>query len=103
VVSNEPGLYLTNQYGIRIENLCLIKEVMLSDESLTGHGPFLGFEDLTMVPYARHLINIDELSPQEIQWIDDYHQQIYNLLKDDLPTETHQWLRRATQSLTSNK
>lgn len=103
VVSNEPGLYFPEKYGIRIENLCLIKETIPSDESPTGHGPFLGFEDLTMVPYARNLMKLDELRQQEIQWIDDYHQHIYNLLRDDLPPETHQWLRRATQSLTSNK
>src|SRR3990167_4231183 len=56
VVSNEPGLYLTNQYGIRIENLCVVREVYSTEKSITGHGPFYGFDDLTLVPYALNLI-----------------------------------------------
>ncbi len=99
IVSNEPGVYLKGQFGIRIENLCLIKEVATVADSKTGHGPFYSMEDLTKVPYARNLINKDELSPQEIAWIDEYHQEIFELLKDDLSEEVRLWLEAACKPL----
>lgn len=99
IVSNEPGVYLTNQYGIRIENLCLVIEKFKVDDSTTGHGPFYGFEDLTLVPYCKKLINPQELSNQEVQQINDYHKQIYLALKDLLTNELHVWLKQATAPL----
>ena len=91
IVSNEPGVYFPNQYGIRIENLCLVKKQ-------ADH--FYQFEDLTVVPYARKLINIGELSATEIHWIDQYHQHVYDLLKNDLPEDVRKWLEQATRPLT---
>ncbi|PMB54935.1 aminopeptidase P family protein [Coxiella endosymbiont of Rhipicephalus microplus] len=100
IVSNEPGIYMTNQYGIRIENLCLVTEKFKVHDSMTGHGPFYGFEDLTLVPYCRKLINTAELSKQEIQQINDYHQKIYLVLRDLLQNkELHEWLHQATEPL----
>lgn len=99
IVSNEPGLYFTGKYGIRIENLCEIVEKVPAEKSLTGSGPFYGMEDLTMVPYARNLIDKTLLSSQEIAWINDYHQAIYALLQKDLSSEEVAWLHEATQPL----
>lgn len=99
IVSNEPGLYFTGKYGIRIENLCEIVEKVSADKSASGNGPFYGMEDLTMVPYARNLIDKALLSQAEIAWINDYHQAIYDLLKDDLTNEVRAWLKTATAPL----
>ena len=101
IISNEPGVYMTNQYGIRIENLCLVTEKFKANESMTNHGPFYGFEDLTLVPYCRKLINLSDLTKQEIQQINDYHQQIYFTLKDLLShnNKLNDWLCRATMPL----
>src|SRR3990167_91923 len=99
IVSNEPGLYLTGQYGIRIENVCEIVEKIAADESRSGNGPFYGLADLTMVPYARKLIDIHLLAPQEIQWINDYHHDIYHFIVEDLPSEVREWLKEATAPL----
>ena len=97
IVSNEPGVYLTHKYGIRIENLCLVIEKFTVSDSMTGHGPFYGFEDLTLVPYCRKLINTELLSSKEIQQIDKYHHQIYQTLSDLLPAnELDSWLVDAT-------
>ena len=96
IVSNEPGVYFADQYGIRIENLCLIIEAL---PEVGGNGPFYTFEDLTKVPYARNLIDKNLLSTQEIQWIDDYHRQIYELLCDDLNSDQRTWLALATAPL----
>ena len=99
IVSNEPGIYITNQYGIRIENLCLVTEKFTVNDSMTNHGPFYGFEDLTLVPYYRKLINLSDLTKQEIQQVNDYHQQIYLTLKELLSNnnnELNDWLCQAT-------
>ena len=100
IVSNEPGIYMINQYGIRIENLCLVTEKFKVKDSMTSHGPFYGFEDLTLVPYCQKLINLPDLSKQEIQQVNDYHQQIYLILKNLLPNnELHDWLHQATEPI----
>lgn len=93
IVSNEPGVYFAEQYGIRIENLCAIIEV--SPET-SGQSPFYTFEDLTKVPYALNLIDQSLLTPSEIAWINHYHQQIYELLCDDLNDDQRTWLALAT-------
>lgn len=96
IVSNEPGVYFAEQYGIRIENLCLIIEAL---PEIAGNGPFYTFEDLTKVPYARNLIDKNLLSTEEIAWVDHYHQQVYELLCDDLTPDQRTWLALATAPL----
>ena len=91
IVSNEPGVYFPGKYGIRIENLVLIKEVF--------DGNYLAFEDLTKVPYARKLIDVSLLNHDEILAINNYHQEVFDLLHKDLPAEVAQWLRDATKPL----
>ncbi|MDO8953392.1 MAG: aminopeptidase P family protein [Gammaproteobacteria bacterium] len=99
IVSNEPGLYISGQYGIRIENLCFIKQVFSQQESLSGHGPFFGFETVTLVPYNRKLINKADLSAQEVEWIDAYHQHIYDTIAPKLEASAADWLKAATRPL----
>lgn len=100
VLSNEPGFYLKDQYGIRIENLCLVTEKFKPKDSLSGHGPFYQFEDLTLVPYCRRLINKADLTAQEIQWINDYHQEVYKTLSKRLSSEeVKKWLAAETAPL----
>jgi len=92
IVSNEPGLYFEGHYGIRIENVCLLQPHQ--------HDPcFLQLTDLTLVPYARKLIDLHLLSQKEISWIDQYHQLIYKRLNSDLPEPLQQWLLEATKPL----
>ncbi|QHG92401.1 aminopeptidase P family protein [Coxiella endosymbiont of Amblyomma sculptum] len=101
IVSNEPGVYIENQYGIRIENLCLVTEQFKVNNSPTGHGPFYRFEDLTLVPYCRKLINLPDLTKQEMNQINNYHRRIYLALKDLLSTnnELAHWLHQETSPL----
>jgi Xaa-Pro aminopeptidase len=99
VVSNEPGLYFSGKYGIRIENLCEIIEKIAVKNSLTENGPFYSMADLTLVPYARKLIDVSLLSAQEIEWVNQYHQKIYDLLAKDLPNEVCEWLKLETKPL----
>ncbi len=100
ILSNEPGVYLADKFGIRIENLCLVTQKYTVLDSQTGHGPFYELNDLTLVPHCRKLINTAELSPDEIQWVNDYHQRVYDTLIDQLPTdELREWLTDATKPL----
>lgn len=94
IVSNEPGLYLTGQYGIRIENLILCVESDVKD--LEGK-PYLGFHTLSLFPYDLDLIDGSLLSVSEKAWIKDYHQRVFEELKPGLSPEEVKWLERQCQ------
>jgi Xaa-Pro aminopeptidase len=99
VLSNEPGYYHVGAFGIRIENIFMVKEVK-TPHSFEDH-PYLGFEHVTMVPYCRKLINETLLSQREKRWINDYHADIYAKTKclfEDDPLAL-EWLKRETELL----
>lgn len=85
ITSNEPGVYLEGKFGIRIENLILCVE---------RNNGFLGFEPLTLVPYDKELINIDELSKEEKSILSDYNKKVYETLKPFLSVEEKEWLKQ---------
>ena len=88
ITSNEPGLYLAGEYGIRIENLILTVQ-----EKTTEFGDFYAFETLTLCPIDTSLIDYSFLSHEEIDWLNDYHKKVYNDLSPLLSTEEAEWLR----------
>jgi Xaa-Pro aminopeptidase len=96
IVSNEPGYYRDEAFGIRCENLEVVCEV----EEPGFDRPMLGFEALTLVPFDRRLIDKALLSPDERAWIDAYHRrvaaEIAPLLED---AADRAWLEAATQAL----
>ncbi len=71
VLSNEPGIYREGEYGIRTENLMVCVE-----KQITPFGKFMGFETLTLFPIDIRMITIELLSNREIQWMNEYHQQV---------------------------
>lgn len=96
ILSNEPGVYLAGRFGIRIENLVYVKKALLTEKEF---GDFYTFEDLTLVPYARNLIDITLLSPIEIAQIDAYHTRILEELSASLEVEALKWLIETTRVL----
>lgn len=74
ILSNEPGAYFPGEFGIRIENLCYVKQ--RNQESPTGHGPFYCFEDLTLIPYEYKLIETWMLTYTEKRTINNYYSRI---------------------------
>ncbi|WP_298283413.1 aminopeptidase P family protein [Acidocella sp.] len=91
ILSNEPGYYLPGAYGIRLENLLLVREA-----SLPGAAqPFLGFETLTQVPFARELIAPGLLTPEARAWLNAYHAGVLGRLGPHLDEPTRGWLRAA--------
>ena len=94
IISDEPGLYRTNAYGIRIENLVLVVE----DEK-TEFGDFLCFETLTLFPYDRSLIELSMLTEDEINWINSYQKKVLEKLSLYLNEEEKIWLQKKCASL----
>lgn len=96
IVSNEPGFYKEGAYGIRIENL---QYVTPPEEIEGGERAMLGFECLTFAPLARDLIKTDILTPQERDWVDDYHQRVLAEISPQVDGEVAKWLKAACQPL----
>jgi len=98
ILSNEPGYYKADAYGIRIENLVLVREAA----PVAGAEKALNtFETLTLAPIERRLIDRRLLTPEEIGWLDAYHARVAETLSDDLDSATAAWLDAATRPLTA--
>jgi len=93
IVSNEPGFYKQGEFGIRIENLQVVTK---ATEIAGGERPMLGFEFLTLAPIDRRLIKRDLLDQVEINWLNQYHQQVYEKLAADLSEQVANWLQKVT-------
>ncbi len=94
IVTNEPGVYLPHQLGIRIEN-----ELLVAKGEKNFYGQFLYFEDVTYCPYDLEAVDLKYLSDEEIGWLNDYHQNVYRTLAPHLNREEQKWLRNATRKV----
>lgn len=94
VMSDEPAMYRTGEYGIRTENMILIRE-----DSETEYGKFLGFDTLTLCYIDTKLIVVPMLSAREHTWINKYHQMVYDLLSPHLNEEEKAWLKEKTAEI----
>jgi len=92
ILSNEPGFYKQNDFGIRIENLLLIHEAKTIDG---GERPMMGFETLTLCPIERRLIDTKLLTRDELHWLDAYHARVLKEVGDHLSGAELDWLKRA--------
>ncbi|MBP9741996.1 MAG: aminopeptidase P family protein [Burkholderiales bacterium] len=92
IVSNEPGVYISGQYGIRIENLCLVTEDQNPLAQASEYGEFHKFETLTLVPYCSALIDKSILSPVEIKQIQEYYKLIKLNVSHLLDAAARNWL-----------
>ena len=90
IISNEPGYYKQDEYGIRIENLVLVIEKPVAG----GDKETLGFETLTYVPIDKRLIDAKMLSDRELKWLNDYHAEVLALIGPQLEGEDKAWLER---------
>ena len=96
ILSNEPGFYKADAYGIRIENLMVVTAPSLVEG---GERPMLGFETLTLAPIDRRLIVLDLLTREERDWLDAYHARVRENASAALDEETRAWLEQATAPL----
>ncbi len=96
IVSNEPGYYKTDAYGIRIENLVTV----VPCETVEGaERPLLAFETLTLAPIDRALIARALLTESEIAWVDTYHRRVRDSLMAKMDAQSSGWLDEATRPL----
>ena len=91
-VTDEPGLYLSGKFGVRIENTLLIKGYQT-----TEFGKFLQMESLTLCPIDLTPVDFSMLQPEEIEWLDTYHRDVFEKLSPYLEGEDLEWLREATR------
>ncbi len=87
ILSNEPGLYLEGEYGIRTENLIAVEPF-----ETTRFGDFYRFETLTLFPYDTSLIEKEIMTPEETEWVNAYHRKVYAELSPLLDNEEQKWL-----------
>ncbi|MFV0472478.1 MAG: aminopeptidase P family N-terminal domain-containing protein [Paludibacteraceae bacterium] len=94
ILSNEPGLYRTGEYGIRIENLVHIISAEKSE-----FGQFLKFETLTLFPIDTMLVDKKMLTDKEIKWLNNYHDNVYKKLAPHLTKKECKWLEKMTKAI----
>jgi len=93
IISNEPGYYKANGYGIRTENMVLVVE------SEVGDGKFLELETLTLCPIDLRLIDESLLLPHERDWLNAYHKRVFREIGPSLKGEVKGWLKEATRAI----
>jgi Xaa-Pro aminopeptidase len=90
ILSNEPGYYKEGEYGIRIENIIVVKEDTKNR---------LKFENISWAPIDRELIDSKMLNKEELNWINDYHQRVFEKISGFLTLEEKNWLLDVTKPL----
>lgn len=94
VISNEPGYYEAGKFGIRHENLVLVRA-----GETTDYGQFMYLEPLTMAPFDRDAIDVSLLTEAELAQLNGYHRLVYDTVSPLLPAEEQAWLAAATAPL----
>ena len=96
IVSNEPGFYKIDGYGIRTENLQFVTPATPSEG---GERPMLGFETLTLAPIDHRLIVVEMLTESERAWLNDYHAKVLAEIGPRVEADVRAWLEAATAPL----
>ncbi|MCI6087799.1 MAG: aminopeptidase P family protein [Absicoccus porci] len=94
ITSDEPGIYIEGQFGIRHEN-----EVLAVNLDKNAYGQFMGFEPLTWVPFDVDGLDVDEMEPAEVAWLNAYHAKVYEKVSPYLNEQQRQWLAHACRPL----
>lgn len=97
-VTDEPGIYIEGQFGVRIENVLLTQPWRETD-----FGRFLQFETLTLCPIDTAPLDISLLTPKELRWLNDYHQLVYDRLAPHLDAPDRDWLCSATAPIAASR
>jgi Xaa-Pro aminopeptidase len=92
IVSNEPGYYKAGEYGIRIENLIVVRE-----SETAGDRKMMEFETITLAPIDLDLVEPMLMTEEEINWLNAYHERVRETLERLVDDETRTWLSHATR------
>jgi Xaa-Pro aminopeptidase len=98
IISNEPGYYVGGNFGIRIENLVVVREAEMVPG---GDRPMHSFETITLAPIARNLIEPRLMNAADIAWLDSYHQRVFGALAGwpSLTADERDWLEAACRPI----
>jgi Xaa-Pro aminopeptidase len=96
VVSNEPGYYKADSFGIRIENLVVVRPCAELEGS---ERPTLEFETLTLAPIDLNLVDTSLMTASEIDWLNAYHARVRDIMQEGLPDDEQVWLETATREI----
>ncbi len=94
LTADEPAIYREGEYGFRTENLLLCVE-----DKKTEYGMFLKFETVTLCYIDTSLIAVELMTEDEIKWLNDYHQLVYDILSQLLPEDVKSWLQDKTKAI----
>ena len=94
VLTNEPGIYLEGEYGIRIENMLVVEE-----SQKTTFGQFMHFKTMTYCPIDLEGVNFEQLTIAEKNWLNHYHQMVYTVLSPYLNQNEKTWLAKETRTI----
>ena len=92
IFSNEPGIYLAGKFGVRIENLVVVREAEVNE-----YGRFLALEPLTLVPYDRDAIDLSLLSSRDVELLNAYHAKVFAAISPYLSGDELEWLKEVTE------
>ncbi|XVE82668.1 hypothetical protein DITRI_Ditri16bG0024400 [Diplodiscus trichospermus] len=98
-VTDEPGYYEDGSFGIRLENVLVIKEA--DTEFNFGDKGYLSFEHITWAPYQIKLIDLSLLTPEEIEWVNTYHSKCREILAPYMDKYEMDWLMKATEPVSA--
>ena len=94
ITTDEPGIYLEGEYGIRLENELICRRGVKNE-----YGQFMYFEVITWVPFDLDAVLPEELSPAEKRWLNAYHAEVYRRVSPYLSADETEWLRHATRAV----
>lgn len=94
-ITDEPGIYIEGSHGVRHENTMLVVEAM---DGIT-FGPYYKFEHLTLCPVLTSAILVDMMEEEEIEWFNNYQQEVYDRLAPRLDEEHREWLYNVTRPI----
>jgi Xaa-Pro aminopeptidase len=94
-VTDEPGYYEDGNFGIRLENVLVVNDA--ETEFNFGDKGYLQFEHITWAPYQVKLIDLDELTREEIDWLNTYHSKCKDILAPFMNQTEMEWLKKATE------
>ena len=93
-VTDEPGIYLPDRFGVRIENTMIVEKY-----KTTELGEFLQFDALTLCPIDTAPIDVSMLSDEEVEWLNSYHRRVYDAIAPHVSMDEREWLREATKEI----
>lgn len=94
ITSDEPGIYFENEFGIRLENLIMVRKGVQNE-----YGQFMYFENLTMIPFDLEAVVPALMTDKEIEMLNNYHQMVYNKIAPYLNDHEKKWLKESTRKI----